>query len=107
MSVPTISGMNAIKPLWSDFETRGLSSPDEEQGGQPTMFSDILQGVVDRVKETDAAKNEAEYLLSVGELDNTATLMIALSQAQSATNLLVQLRSRGLDAYNQLMNMQI
>ena len=67
-------------------------------------FGSIFQSAIDYVKETDAAKNEAEYLLATGQLDNPAELTIAATKNQIAVELLVQLRNRALDAYNELKN---
>ncbi len=67
-------------------------------------FGSIFQSAIDYVKETDSAKNEAEYLLATGQLDNPAELTIAATKAQIAVELMVQLRNRALDAYNELKN---
>ena len=67
-------------------------------------FGSIFQSAIDYVKETDQAKNEAEYLLATGQLDNPAELTIAATKAQIAVELMVQLRNRALDAYNELKN---
>ena len=75
------------------------------QSGNTGTFGSIFQSAIDYVKETDAAKNEAEYLLSTGQLDNPAELTIAATKNQIAVELLVQLRNRALDAYNELKNM--
>ena len=75
------------------------------QSGNAGTFGSIFQSAIDYVKETDAAKNEAEYLLSTGQLDNPAELTIAATKNQIAVELLVQLRNRALDAYNELKNM--
>lgn len=75
------------------------------QPGSNGTFGSIFQSAIDYVKETDAAKNEAEYLLSTGQLDNPAELTIAATKNQIAVELLVQLRNRALDAYNELKNM--
>ena len=74
---------------------------------QPSMFSQIFQSMIDNVKETDAAKNEAYYALATGELDNPAEATIAATQASTATELLVQMRDRALDAYNELMRISL
>ena len=74
---------------------------------QPSMFSQIFQSMIDNVKETDAAKNEAYYALATGELDNPAEATIAATQASIATELLVQMRDRALDAYNELMRISL
>lgn len=74
---------------------------------QPSMFSQIFQSMINNVKETDAAKNEAYYALATGELDNPAEATIAAAQASTATELLVQMRDRALDAYNELMRISL
>ena len=72
-----------------------------------SMFTQIFQSMVNNVKETDAAKNEAYYALVTGQLDNPAEATIAASQALTATQLLVQMRNRALDAYNELMRISL
>lgn len=74
-----------------------------QQSGTGT-FGSIFQSAIDYVKETDAAKNEAQYLLATGQLDNPAELTIAATKNQIAVELLVQLRNKALDAYNELKN---
>ena len=59
------------------------------------------------MKETDAAKNEAYYALVTGQLDNPAEATIAASQALTATQLLVHMRNRALDAYNELIRISL
>ena len=76
-------------------------------GGSETIesFASVFQSAVDSVKQTNAEMVEAEYLLSVGELDNPAALTIAASKYSLSVDLLVQLRNRALDAYSELTRM--
>ena len=69
--------------------------------------TDIFGAAVDAVKETDAAKTQMEYLMATGQLDNPALLTIASTKAQLSVQLLVQLRNRALDAYNEIMRISI
>ncbi|MBR2894136.1 MAG: flagellar hook-basal body complex protein FliE [Oscillospiraceae bacterium] len=69
-----------------------------------SMFGSIFQSAIDNVKQTDAEKNEVEYLLATGQLDNPAELTIASTKSQIAVELLVQLRNKALEAYNGLKN---
>lgn len=100
----TFQNIEPIRPLSSDM-VQGADSSQERS--QPTMFSDIFHSMVDTVKETDAAKNEAYYALSTGQLDNPAQASIASAQALLATQLLVQMRNRALDAYSELMRINM
>ncbi len=69
--------------------------------------TDIFGAAVRSVKETDAEKTQMEYLMATGQLDNPAALTIASTKAQLSVQLLVQLRNRALDAYNELMRISI
>ena len=68
-----------------------------------SLFADLIQNV----KDTDAEFTQAQYLLSTGQLDNPVQLGIASYKAEISLNLLIQLRNRALDAYNELKNMNV
>lgn len=98
--------MQPILPLWDDTSAKGVQGANSTEG--PAIpFADVFQSVVDTVKETDAAKNEAQYLLATGQLDNPAELTIAATQAAMSVELLVQLRNKALDAYSELMRISM
>ncbi|MBQ9521239.1 MAG: flagellar hook-basal body complex protein FliE [Oscillospiraceae bacterium] len=83
-----------------------------EQSAEPVAdiiepVTDIFGAAVNAVKETDAAKTQMEYLMATGQLDNPALLTIASTKAQLSVQLLVQLRNRALDAYNELMRISV
>ena len=78
-----------------------------KSAGHDTPFTDIFQTAIDSVKETDAEKNQMEYLMATGQLDNPALLTIASTKAQLSVELLVQLRNKSMDAYNELVRMNL
>ena len=51
------------------------------------------------------AKNE--YLLATGQLDNPSVLQMSMLKADAATQMLVQLRDKALNAYNELSRMSV
>ena len=71
------------------------------------MFADIFRSMVDNVRQTDAAKTQAEYALATGELDNPAVATVAATQAELSLSLLVQMRNKALDAYSELMRISL
>lgn len=101
----TIQTIAPIQPLKAASAQTAAVSGGE--GGQPSMFTQIFQSMVDNVKETDAEKNEKYYALVTGQLDNPAEATIAAAQALTATQLLVQMRDRALDAYSELMRISL
>lgn len=98
--------IHGLTPLW---ETMPLPAAAEatESSGNKGMFADIYQAAIDAVNETDAAKNQAEYQLATGQLDNPATLMTAITKAQLSVDFLVQLRNKALDGYSELMRINL
>jgi flagellar hook-basal body complex protein FliE len=66
------------------------------------MIGSIFQNAVQNVRDTDADLVQAQYLLATGQLDNPATATLAATKNELAVDLLVQLRSRALDAYSTL-----
>lgn len=99
--------INPIEKLWSSPLTADSAEKSNESQAAGSLFSDVFQSLLDNVKETDAAKNEKEYLLATGQLDNPAEMTIASSQYEASVALLVQVRNKALDAYNELIRMSV
>ncbi len=94
--------IQSIQPLFTPENGTNEASGTQADRG---MFADIFQSAIDNVKETEAIKNDAQYRLATGQLDNPAELTIAATQAATSVELLVQLRNRTLESYNELMRM--
>ncbi len=100
--------MNTIQPLWTQMPLSSAASVEKTEtksGGSP--FSDIFQSAVDAVRTTDAEKTQMEYLMATGQLDNPALLTIASAKAQLSVDLLVNLRNKSMDAYNEIMRISL
>lgn len=96
-----ITQIDKLQPI-NGVGTSSKTNAAQESGAG--TFGSIFQSAIDYVKETDAEKNEAQYLLATGQLDNPAELTIAATKSQIAVELLVQLRNKALEAYNELKN---
>lgn len=81
----------------------GAAAP-EGTGG---LFTDVFKSAIQNVRDTDAEKTQAEYLLATGQLDNPAVQSIASSKYQIAAELLIQLRNKALDSYSELMRISL
>ena len=72
-----------------------------------SAFGSLFTSMIQDVKDTDAEFTQAQYLLATGQLDNPAQVNISAYKAELSLNLLIQLRNRALDAYNELKNMSV
>lgn len=100
--------MDRIQPLWTELplqKTEGTAKTAKTAKPQAmeNPFTDIFHSAIDAVKTTDAEKTQMEYLMATGQLDNPALLTIASTKAQLSVDLLVQLRNKSMEAYNELM----
>ena len=103
---------SSIRPLWDEMpmpvklrsEASVLRRAEEEREIK-NPFTDIFQSAIQAVKETDREKNQLEYLMTTGQLDNPTSLLLAANKASLSVSLLTQLRSRALEAYNELTRM--
>lgn len=96
-----------IQPWHSVVTDNTISSKGSENDGQSTMFRDIFENAVNDVQQTENNLAQQQYLLATGQVDDPHTVQIAASEAQLSTNMLVQLRNKTLDAYNELMRISL
>lgn len=72
-----------------------------------SVFGQMFSQMIDTVKQTEQTVSEKEYLLATGQLDNPHELTAAVAEAQLSIELLAQVRTKALDAYNELMRISL
>ncbi len=96
-------GITGISPL-----TGGpLNTPatSGEEGGQG--FKDVFLNVIDNAEKTEAVTKVDAYKLSIGEVDDLHTMMINAARADAALSTMVQLRNKIIDAYSEIMRINL
>jgi flagellar hook-basal body complex protein FliE len=89
-------------------ETRkggGLEISRGERGG--TSFMDHLKSGIAEVNDMQKKADNMAMSVAAGKSENLHETMIAASQAEITFNLMVQLRNRALEAYQEVMRMQV
>jgi flagellar hook-basal body complex protein FliE len=79
-------------------------------GGQPAAapgFTDMLTQAVAQTNEKQVEANQAIERLSTGEEKNIHNVMISLEKADISLRLLVQMRNKVIEAYQEIMRMQV
>lgn len=112
----TNGGLNAILNNSSILGTdHTISKLSQVAGGTKNNegrdFSSILQdAIVQSLNNTQSlidSAERAEIEFALGKSDNTHELMIAQNKANLAVSYTVAVRDRFLDAYKEIMNMQV
>lgn len=84
-----------------------LTNVSNESAGD---FSSILDSMMASIDETNTLQNQAESAeiqFALGESDNTHDLLIAQTKANVALQYTVAVRDKLIEAYREIMNMQI
>lgn len=81
------------------------SGAEISQAGE--AFSKMLSSTIAQVNQADNQGNQAIEKLHTGEAKNLHEVMLAVEEADLSIRMLVQMRNKALEAYNQIMQMQI
>lgn len=85
----------------------GSRKYEAQSNGQLTLFSDVFKNAVNQVRETQADVEYKQYLLSTGQIDDAHTLPIAEAKAGLTVDVLITLRNKTLEAYNDLIKINV
>lgn len=106
--INSIAGMSVNKTENVSSLTGALFEQSEKVDG--TVFESILNSAIENINTTNSylsnAENE-EIRFALGETENTHDLTIALQKASTALQYTVAVRDRLLEAYKEIMQMQI
>lgn len=97
-----------IVPIQAADTIGGLNQAQKtSQAEGSNLFKDIFQNAVDNVKRAEANHEQQMYLLATGQLEDGHTVTIAAAEAMLASDLLVQLRNKAVEVYNELMRITV
>ena len=75
--------------------------------GKHHYFRIFFKNTINQVRETQADVEHKQYLLSTGQLDDAHTLPIAEAKAGLSLDVLISLRNKTLESYNELIKLSI
>ena len=96
--ISSLSGLNALN---------SLLSPTSETDPGSGNFGEFLADAMSGVQQTDSADKAANMQLLSGEVDDLHTAVLAGEKAELTLRLTTQIRTKIVDAYTELMRMQV
>lgn len=103
-----LGGVTEANPLRKTSFTGILTEKDDKAEG--TLFDAFLNSAINNIKTTNEYLSDAEDMnikFAMGETENAHDLTIALQKASTALQYTVAVRDKLLDAYKEIMQMQI
>jgi len=109
-SIPPAAFNNlSINPLEAAQKTKmAAPMPDGVRLAQPTeSFGTILEGLVSNVSDKQAQARAVTQQVLLGENDQLHQSVIAMQEASVAFSLMVEVRNKLVESYQELMRMQV
>jgi flagellar hook-basal body complex protein FliE len=109
MPTDPIATINRIAPLAGPDKTDKLgqtaSTPPFEHSAD--KFGQLLANAMNDLSQTDAAASQAIASLATGENVELHQVMMAMQEADIAMHLALQVRNKLVEAYQEIMRMQV
>ncbi len=100
MQIDSISGLSSISSSLS------VGSSSAGSGGS-VGFSDVLNDALEQVIEAEEANQQSTNAVLSGEDEGLETTMISATKAELTLSLAIEIRNKVVDAYNEIMKMQM
>lgn len=103
LSFPSISGATSINPAAGITPATAVQAP----AGTDTEFGSMVLDGLDRLEGLTDKADGLAVQAATGKLENIHDYTIAASEASVASQLTVALRNKGIEAFNEIMRMQV
>lgn len=87
-----------------EMQAQGMETPAADNA---KTFSEMLHHSVEQVNVDQVQANEAIHELVAGRSKNIHETMLAVERADTSLKMMMQVRNKVLDAYREVMRMQV
>ncbi|MCX7710682.1 MAG: flagellar hook-basal body complex protein FliE [Clostridia bacterium] len=101
MAINGIGGFNAISPA----EYSVTKTKEKDENG--VSFSDYLKDALNKVNDLQLESEQMTQDFAAGRTDNIHQVMIAAEKADVALQFTMQIRTKIMDAYNEIMRIPV
>lgn len=104
--VPALS-MEMLQPGRALGAGKGLQQAAASGGDTAGAFGDAVSGAVDHMVRVQNTADAYAQQAATGRLESVQDYMIAATEAQLTTQLTIAVRNRAVEAYQEIMRMQV
>lgn len=104
MDISSLSGITPLSSINASTENSVLRQDSQED------FDSVLASAINMLSETNQLQNDAQSAkiqFALGEAENPHDMQVAAAKASEALQYTVAIRDKMLEAYKEIMNMQI
>ena len=107
LSLPKTGATEGMEGLGSQPGSDLTGAGTNADAGGSGSFLNMLQQSISEVGNYQVTADKAAADLATGKSENIHQTMLALSQAELSFNMMVQVRNKALEAYQEVMRMQV
>lgn len=100
MAIQPVNGLNPVSSV------AGVNSV-EKGGGGGVSFKEIVKDAVKEVNHLQSQADGFAVRLAAGDVEDVHQAMIAMQKAKLALDLTIQVRNKVIEAYQEIMRMQV
>ncbi|HUI79904.1 MAG TPA: flagellar hook-basal body complex protein FliE [Bryobacteraceae bacterium] len=97
---------NPIAPVTSIPAFAPITAPSG-QSSQPGAFQNVLQSAIQNIESANTTASQSVQKFLTGENEELHSAILAVQQASIAFDLGLQVRNKVVDAYQEIMRMQM
>ena len=98
-------GINSIPQI--ELPLSDIAKPDITPGEAQAGFADTLKSAIENVNKAQVASDKQTQRLAAGKTDNLHDVMITAQKASITLEMTVQVQRKAIDAYIEMMRMQV
>jgi flagellar hook-basal body complex protein FliE len=102
-----MDGINSIGPLQGGGMPRKAGPAFQQQGSGGVSFKDMMNGFLNDVNDKQQLVDESVKKLASGEITDVHQVMIASEEAKVAFNLMMEIRNKVMDAYQEVQRIRL
>jgi len=100
--VPKIGPLRGLYPR----ELPQLDEPRSKPAGEGT-FQNTLKNLVNDVDQMQKTAEESSRRMLTGQVEDVHQVMVAMEEAQTSFQLMMEIRNKLVEAYKEVMRMQV
>jgi flagellar hook-basal body complex protein FliE len=102
-----VNGVNNLAGIGQTAGTGLTAKPTETGAPAGSSFADVMKKSIDEVTRLQQDASQAVEKLATGQTDNVSGVMTAMEKSDLAFKTLLAIRSKLMDAYDEIKSMQI
>lgn len=114
-SLPNLGGIGSIQGrfpselprIHPDLPAPGVSPNQQPAPSEGPTFGDTLGGLIHNVDDITKSSHEATRRMLTGEVEDVHQVMVAVEEASTSFQLMMEIRNKLVEAYREVMRMQV